>query len=302
MTCLPTPALAGPRLAGLPPAHNLADFRFRAEVDWVELKIVTARPTNFQTVRERLDVPYVEAVHPGPGGAATTFVAKIQDPISWADLEARIARLETSCGLAAPAEVIAIEVALDAYSPTHDHDALVSMAERFYRGLTVLVSDNRRLYRKRGEGESIRDRRTLRSGLHKLMNVAIGDEGGSRYQHIYIKTVNQGAPIPVAEHRARIEIRLRGEQLPCKALAAWGRHKLTETMGGYFKFRAEKPCLSLLIATAIQQRAQIGERYSRRRRPSGTRMYSPSTQADRSLNDAAYEALRLLDRRMRGKR
>ncbi len=167
-------------------ATQLADYsryRFRAEVDWIELRIVTTMPTNFQTVKRRLGVEFVEPWAPGLGGACTEFSVKFQSPASWAEIQERLKSLTADHPLAEPSTVTSVEIALDAYSRDHSRDDLIEMTARFYRCATKLVSANRRASRKKGDSYGLETLPQLRRLVADGYNIYIGNTSDSQRQH-----------------------------------------------------------------------------------------------------------------------
>lgn len=278
-------------------------YKFRAEIDWIELRLEFSAPTNFDTVRKRLDCPYVEPLDEGAGHAATIFNVKIHNPKSWDDLELTLIQLIHDHDLKRAPLVIGIEVALDAYSNAADRDELVDMVCHFYRGAQKLVSANRRLYRtKKDPVYGITDLRNLRKQVAEGYNINVGSkkDGDAVTQHGYVKDTDGTGKVALAvkDHRARFEFTLRGKALPYTSLSAWRRHKFTQ-MASFFKFRQLKSTTSPATATAFANLAQIGERLPAKTGGRGRRVFSKATEADIALNQLSYDALRELTRRMK---
>lgn len=225
-------------------SKGYTNYRFRAVIDWISLRIVTTAPTNFDTVRTRTGVPFVEPINEGPGRAATEFVIRIQEPTSWASIERTLALFTHDHPLAAPVVVTGIEIALDAYSRANDRDELVDMVARFYKFAATIVSDNRRTSGKgKYSSEGMSTYRALRARLQAGFNIYIGSPTDPTSQHMYVKETNQqdNATVNLKDHerRARTEITLSGEALPHINLSDWTSHDFTyET--GYFKYRKLK--------------------------------------------------------------
>ena len=282
-------------------AIQLADYspyRFRAEVDWIELRIDTAAPTNFQTVRRRLDVEYVTPVGESNGGACTAFSVKFQAPRSWSDINQRLKELTVDHPLARPVKVIGIEVALDAYSQAHIRDDLVDMTVRFYRSASKLSSPNRRASKSKGRSHGLETVSQLRALIADGFNIYIGETDDQERQHIYLKETDSSAALPTALHRARTEFTLRGVKVPVHEFSAWRELNFT-AFAPYFKFRCLKDNLPAVMAMALHSAAQIGERRPRKAAKGYCRKFSPNTQADAKLNALAFDALRELTRRWR---
>jgi hypothetical protein len=279
-------------------------YRFRAVIDFIKLKIVTVQPSNFNTVRTRMETQYVDALNEGAGKAATEFIVTIQEPTSWTNIHKMLEKFTWDHPLAAPIEVVGIEIALDAYSRANDRDELVDMTALFYKFAAKLVSENRRTSGEgKHSGQGISTYRGLRSRLDKGFNIYVGDETDAVKQHMYLKETNHRNKIvevlPDAERRARTEFTLTGSELPHSSLADWENHDFTKE-ADFFKYRKLKSELRLHSSAAVMNIAQVGARKTRKRECGGTRLYSVNTVADTALNDLAYSALRELTRRMKG--
>ncbi|QQC62778.1 hypothetical protein [Paraburkholderia ginsengisoli] len=299
---------------------DYSHLRFRAEVDWIEVEISTVTRTNFQTVKRALKATlsmlddrktFVEAQDEGPGGAASVFRFRLHDPEAWSFVASTLEQLERKFHFANPAKVTAIEVAFDAYSRTESAVELAEQAMRYYKFCTLVVAnnDNCRIYRDfRGSGASIPFHRgALVRRLSAGWQIAIGNKTDDRYQHIYVKTTDEnGTALPQADHRARIEITLRGDALPYRHVAEWADADFANDLSMSAKFRMMRPNLSLLQKLMLEDTTiQVGERKQRwrvakdRSGYSGERQYRTSTKADNILNGKARDAFRDLSRRWR---
>jgi len=281
-------------------------FRFRAVVDWIELEIHTAKPTNFPKVQRILreifglsedkKPPFAQPLNEGAGGAATVFRFRIYDPKNWHQVTEILQKLAQTFSFTELPRVTAIEIALDAYSKGEATSyELAELVANYYRSMTRPVSNNRRLYRHYKGGVQPIPQQFLSLVRHvsEGWQIAIGDKEAEQYQHMYFKTADQGKPLSENEHRARIEVTLRGDKLPHQSLEESQVFDFT-SVSGYFKFRNLTDELSSLLATRSQQ---IGEKKQHNRRGGGTRLYLKPTEADAVLNRKAYDALRDLSRR-----
>ena len=284
--------------------RQYGNYRFRAVVDWIRVKIVTQQPTNFDTVRRRMEVPFATPIDEGAGKAATEFTVTIQDPTSWADIEETIAKLTHDHPLAVPVEVIGIELSMDAYSRTNNREELVDMVARFYKYSTVIVSGNRRTSGKgKHSSQGIETFRGLRNRIQDGFNIYIGSITDPTYQHMYLKETNKKDNVvenlPDSERRARSEFTFSGNDLQHSSLADWHEHDFTSE-ARCFKYRKLRQNLSPYARAGVMHLAQIGEKKARRRSVGGTRLYSVSTLADTKMNALTYSALRELTKRMQG--
>lgn len=277
---------------------DYSHFRFRAEVDWIELRIVTTAPTNFQTVRRRLGVGFADPKDSGAGGACTEFSVKFQAPKNWATIQESLKELTVDHPLAEPVMVTGIEVALDAYSINQTRNDLVEMTAHFYHGATLLVSDNRRASKRQGESYGLETLPQLQNLIADGYNIYIGNQSDPEHQHIYLKETDSSTALPLNQHRARTEFTLEREKLPTQSFQDWQGHDFT-TFAPYFKFRRLKSDLSPVIAVPMRKMAQVGERRARKTPQGHSRAFSRSTEADFKLNALAFDALRELNRRWR---
>jgi hypothetical protein len=279
-------------------------FRFKAVVDWIEIEIQTAKPTNFHTLRRIGTLPHVRAQNEGPGGAATIFRFEVYDPDSWHDIILSISKLEAEYAFSAAPIVTGIEIAFDAYSKGEaTADELCELTASYYRNMTLPVSSNRRLYRDfKGSGKAIpRQFPALIRDISEGWQIGIGDKKAAQYQHLYFKTVDyNGKELPKAKHRARIEITLRGNELP-SSIEEWREKDFTK-VSRFFKFRKPKDNLDSFTQVIVGAVPQIGERKERKRKEGGgVRLYHKPTQADKVLNEKASQALRNLTSRWKTK-
>ena len=271
-------------------------FRFRAVVDWIELEIHTAKPTNFQTLKKAGILPYVEAQNAGAGGSATTFRFKLYDLASWNDLSRIVSDLDTKYPFSRAPVITGMEIALDAYSKGEATPyELAELVANYYRNMTQPVSNNKRLYRDyKGSGQPIPQQfSSLVRHVSEGWQIAIGDKEAEQYQHMYFKTTDKGKPLSENAHRARVEVTLREKKLLCHGLEELQVFDFT-SVSGYFKFRKQLDERASLLATRSQQ---IGEKKQRNRKEGGTRLSFKHTEADLVLNRKAYDALRDLFRR-----
>lgn len=251
--------------------------RCRAVVDWIDLEIHTVKPTNFMTVQKVFrqiqhlpsDVnPYVEAVDEGPGGAASVFRVRIQDPKNSHVLDSLCSACADVMPLQSNPKVTAIEIAFDAYNSSPEQ------AARFYKYITFLADkSNHRLYRAKSDitrGTPL-NFQLLISHLAEGWQVGIGNKSDDCYQHIYWKTTDNGVTLPPSEHRARVEITLRGASLPMKDLDDLRNFNFA-TLAKYFQFRELKDDLSQLARVTIGIMQNAGERSSRRCFKGGSRL------------------------------
>ncbi|MFD1912273.1 hypothetical protein [Halodurantibacterium flavum] len=104
----------------LQPDIDLAQYRVKAVVDWVELHFQFHKQTQFQHVQAALArtlsaTPYIKALDKGPGGVSSRFSARFQDPPSLAAISSACAMLGKKIGFMMPPAIVGLEVSIDAY-------------------------------------------------------------------------------------------------------------------------------------------------------------------------------------------
>lgn len=279
-------------------------FRFRAEVDWIELEIQTRTPTNFMTVRRAMGLKYVEPLDAAGGGAATVFRFRIQDPENHHGVTTKLDELAARFPLAGIPVVTAVEIALDAYSRGKaTRDDLIELTARFRKFDTTPASANRRFGgRWKGDVEPANHHATNMRRLAEGRVLNVGNKSDSRSQRFYFKCTDDGGD-PIKDekaHRARMENTLRSEGLPCQALKDWSEFDFTQ-LSGMYRFRMLESDLSAMMQIVVEASPQLGERRTteQQKRMRARRLHSRLTPADTALNRRAYDALRELTRRWR---
>jgi hypothetical protein len=283
-------------------------FLFAASVDWLAFEIETAGPRHGDTIFEacRLQT-YVRPLDKGPGGVATRFVVTFQDVRCWGDAHARLHRLAARFPLASEPIIAGIEVSFDAYARSGTQSAdLVDMAVRFFTFGNVVAD-----YRASGiwhngvevqKVEAVMSSHDARRLLRNDRVINIGDRDDDVTQRVYFKTTDNGTPLPVAEHRARAEVTLRGAALPFTTLAearSFDFKTLAKPKPGYFRYRKQRGGLEPLRSLIHSRYAQVGKREERRTANRSRRLYDGDTQADTALNQRARKALGRLTDTMR---
>jgi hypothetical protein len=297
---------------------NYSQYDFRAVVDWIELEIQTEQPTHFDAIRRRIWPSYVKEIDPAPKGkSATIFRFTIYDPANWHDVLQTIDTIAQTFSLAKPFKVVGIEVALDAYGRGEvTSEELASVAAHFAK-FTTHTHENRRIYRETLDGVFALplDFAVVVTHLVAGWQIGVGDKLSDCYQHIYFKTTDHNKrPLPVNLHRARIEITLRGDKLPCQTLEEWSGCSFAKLAKPYFSFRklndeydltppevhGAKPVMDFrkLIKRCSDQMMDFGKR-KQNKTPKGMRLFRPASKADRALGDIARYKLRELSDRWR---
>jgi hypothetical protein len=287
---------------------DLARFRARAVIDWVDIEVETQSPTNFHTVQDRVGAilgagrkTWVEAVGKGPGGTATRFVIRLHDVPCYSDLASWITSLSARLPLTAYKRLRQIEVAVDFYSRRGDRKELEALTLRLKHHVNAYG------YKELESGPSTeRVENTWRLRPDRTLVI----EQAEICWRVYLKDRDKGSPIlNVAEHRARIEVRLSDAQ-PSSRIPSFQDLKSYRFQGlaSLFAFRrlvpdesftavpttaaelAQKRPLELALRRGIRE-LPLPSRQSRRK-------HSPITRADGLLKERCRQALRDLTRRV----
>lgn len=279
-------------------AIYVGHFKFEAVVDWIEIECVVTSPTNAQTVRRRLDVPFVVPIDKGKGGAARRFRFRVHDPARWSDV---LLKLDQLPPLGQAPVVTGVEVALDAYGDGATDKAMVALAVYMRRGDTRPASDNIRFGgRWLGDVTGVPTVTALVAGFSAGRTLNVGDCNAQRSQRIYIKqTDNGGTPLPAHLHRVRFENTfvdsgLEQSNIPV-TLDGWKSFRF-EVLSCYYRFRESTEEEGGIAALIADNMLQIGQRRKRNRREGGVRLYARATTAS-PLNEIARDKLRSLTTR-----
>ncbi len=255
----------------LEPDIDLARYRFRAVVDWVELRFELDRQTQFQHVQAVLEphlraTPYVKPLDPGPGGASSQFSARFQDPPSLAEISSACSALGKKFKLLKQPAITGLEVSIDAY-PRSEKDA--------DRTLMAAVLQ-RTLFTERDYWNNANDRlRFVTSSnsattAHKVIPEKAGDLSdrlldpeqltvpfgnttvylGAKDNDVSYRIQNKVAdkrnaatgtmvPLPPDKKRARIEVTLQSDELAALTLGdlqSFRTFRFARLQGRYFRF------------------------------------------------------------------
>ncbi len=286
---------------------HLSRFKAKAVVDWLDLQITTATPTNFPTIQGKigriLDSSsriWVKPIDRGDGGAATRFVLRLHDVARRADLVSLVTRLEAHFPFASPPEIIAVEVSIDFYSRRSLRTELEALFMRIK--LTRPDGGSNEL-----ESHVWTDRvdtlRQLRS------DATLVSKEGDVLRRYYLKDRDRGEQlVDPAMHRVRAEVGLKGTKIPMGMGTDWatGRARF-ESLTPYFSFRTiladagdggESPGTpaALVSKYKIDRARRIGV-CELAPAKNERRKYSKLTQADSGLKSRIRDALRDLTRR-----
>lgn len=119
------------RLAGrsvMTPALDLDAYRFRAVVDWIEVKLHFTAVTHVHPVQQVLRGhlnrnSYITPLQNGSGGTFSMCKIRLQEPSSFAQVATICDALGARFGEASPSQVTEIEFSIDAYAADHTDEA-----------------------------------------------------------------------------------------------------------------------------------------------------------------------------------
>ncbi len=111
----------------LRPQIDLGAYRWASVVDWIDVDFILVRQSQHWKLNDRIErltgrKEYPEALDVGPGGTASHYRLRVQEP-DFGVLHLVLADIEGEYGFAAPAVVAGIEVSIDAYPVKPDEVA-----------------------------------------------------------------------------------------------------------------------------------------------------------------------------------
>ncbi|SAL19048.1 hypothetical protein AWB73_01125 [Caballeronia turbans] len=197
-------------------------FMFRMSVDWLSFRVQLAGTTQAAAFKERFEgygVSWVQAHNAGPGNAAKDFSVRVQDLETFAAVKSIVSQIDAWKEVQAPARIDGIEISFDATPREPDPEGLEMMTLRLMRqALPPIIYSNARIV-----GADRRERPLLsaqRCALSSDSTLYIGD--WARMNSIpaeglgiraYKKITDNKKLLPEAQHRARIEAVISGQEL-----------------------------------------------------------------------------------------
>lgn len=297
----------------------LENFSFCVVVDWIEVRVTTATPTQARHIRARMSNLWGRNVfvHPertGNSQNALSFRFRIQEPGSPGHTEALLAQVGLG---AAHVEILAAEVAMDLYAKSDCTRAeLAEAAFHLHTHQKAPAPGSARLARPDRVGSAVMVPRAIETlaGLVEGYTVHMGETRAGREDLFafrwYVKmhdTRPHGiphSPLPQAEHRARMEVQLYGELCPFNTLATWRTFRF-ETLSRYFAQVERRPVPPDLPAANMQmlevlKTSGYGIRLGVPADPYKAALHRRQgwrrTRADSVLNRRIHDALRALTR------
>lgn len=286
---------------------SLKGFRLRAEVDWVEVEVRLSRPTQARHLRDRMFSTfgnvYVEPL--GDEASSSVFRFRVQDPGGpeqfMRDIQC-VRRPDDPQIARSDVTLCAIEVALDAYREGASRSCLSTATCFLLNRLTHLPSAVPKLTGSRHFRVPASLADIHQSLVEDPCSVNLGDVDGEHRVRAYVKDYDTpigGAqqPLPVEQHRARIEVTLSGSRMPFRSIDGWRSFRFETLCSDYFAMCrpvADEGAMSLL-----QQRKLLLGRApdAPKVRSSDRRKRPPATRRDSVTNSKIRDALRALTKR-----
>lgn len=295
-----------PHQAGNSGPAALENFKFKAVIDWVWVRITLSSPSQFRHVQERMKSTfgklYIEAADDDCNAASLKFAFKVQDPAGPDQLmrELQSAVLPGDPPLTEDqVEFLGVELAIDAYHRGKDGNALAPAVLHLFvhhaqppMGPPRITSPRHfRVPSTRGE---------ILKALMKGRTLHGGPKDADHSSHFYVKTYDsindeKYTLLPPAQWRARFENTWRNDATPFKTIAEW-RHFKFESLAE--KFAQVIPTATEGLSHLVQERKiQIGVSPDASKiRPSDRRKSAAFTRRDTITNDKIRQALRALTR------
>jgi hypothetical protein len=305
------------------PLHKIA-------IDWITFRLTLPSTSNFWSVRAALEPvmnrsPYVKPMGVGPGGSASDFEVKLQDPAFVRSLGAVLQKLWPG----SKAALTGMEIAFDTYIEGADRDQLARHLFEQFKWMEYATDGDWYLYRRPREGREYLNARSAAGRLRRSQLRRPGEDMteselvqllAEQWQltdrkiksvparfHLHVKTTDVDAtPLPRKLWRARMEVTLKSAQLPWsdvdQLLAAdFARLQV------WFRLRQQAVGLAPAHAAALRSRllpasAQPGRRgrYKRPvrgrspRRHGLLRSFRSISVANSAVNAIVYDRLRRL--------
>lgn len=293
-----------------------------AVVDWVALVVELQRNSNGGYIKgayQHFGVSHADPLDKGAGSAASKFVIRLQHPASYSVIERLLSDLDAKYGLASVPTLSALEVSIDFYHRHADIAALQAMTERLMVSVVPPVIESPRICGDRFDPANI----TLPArgrGIDAEKTLYIGHEGSDLMWRVYWKRTDDTfvgedgkrvpMPLPPAEFRVRVEVRIQGAAL--KALNLLSVSDLRDFSyerlhtAGLFKFAMRNKASGPIFPNryAMNGAKSLGidddspacvlNRFGRRDRRGRVRQLSRHLTTDTELTEATRLALRRL--------
>ena len=299
--------------------HPMEGFRVHACVDWIELLVRLPAPSQFRHVRARAPAHWGKVFVQAVEGNATSrqFNLRIQNP----GPPTRVLReLQSLSPNDMPihdhdVQVTGLEVAVDFIPETEEQRAhLAHVAAYLHEHMAKPPSGPHRLlfsYRLPVSGETTGEvtgaggRAAIVSALSAGRSLVIGEEDAPDSARFYRKDYDTRpgqsyAPLPPAQHCARMERTLTGKACPITTLASWRAFRFEPLAAMFALVLPTRDTTSLTATMRDAWGPALGTPDDPNKRQRHRRQAAPATRRDTVLNARIRQALRdLTDRTTR---
>lgn len=288
----------------VPEHHPLHGFRARACLDWIELLVTLPAPSQFRHVKARAPAHWGRLFVDAIDGEASShrFQLRIQDPGPPVQVFQELQSLSAHGPiLAENVAVVGLEIAVD-FTPTvmGSHD-LAQVAAYLHEHMAKPPEGPHRLLQQ-GRYQAASGRQAITAALRAGHSLVIGERGATNAARFYVKGYDTRdgqsyAPLPHAQHRARMERTMLGTACPVRTLADWHAFRF-ETLAERFTMvlsAQDATPLTTTIRTAYGP--ALGRPDDPKKRTSHRRQSASATKRDTALNAKIRQALRDLSRR-----
>lgn len=284
----------------------LHGFSLRAVIDWIEVDVALSKPSQHRHVRDRMAGTFGNTyAHPLEGEQSSrTFRIRVQNPTSSAQFMRDIQCMSLPGQppiTESDVSVVAIEIALDAHQADAGNASLAK-ATAFFLNRLVHLPAGAKVITRQDHRRSIATRGDLLAALAEGCSVNLGEPGADHRVRAYVKNYDtQGdtayMQLPQSEHRARLEVTLRGDQMPFKTVAEWRAFRF-EGLGSEFFAMCRPEEREGLLGLLLQRQVFLGRAPDAPKvRPSDRRKRPLATRRDTATNERIRDALRGLTRR-----
>ena len=302
-------------------SFNPKEFRFKAVIDWVRLRVTLDSPSQFRHVQNRL-LPIFGKLHVKAcdgNDSSLRFDITFQDPEGPNSIMRGLQKVYGQTLQESAVQVIGLELALDVYSRTNDPASLAAAALHMYVHHAHPPAGSARTTKPK-QFFVPATKREIFAEVDAGYTLHKGDKNASHTCRYYVKRQDTidgvpYAPLPLAKHRARFENTWRGDLTPpFKTLAEWRGFRF-ESLSEQFSLVTATPTFGM---AALLQRAktQLGrsldkndqeirhpDAMAKSQLPNYRRKGAPYTQRDTPTNQKIRQALRnLTDRSKKGVR
>jgi len=284
---------------------SLSDFKLRACIDWIELRVTLAKASQPRQIRSRLPEswgkPFVTPEERRE--SSTVFTLRVQDPRGPDELLAQAQQLAL-----VDIRIQAVEVALDAYpcKAENRHDQLAFGALYMLRHQARPPAGTPRITVPGRYRAGVQQRDAL-GALRDGLSINTGALNSPHSSRCYVKTSDSKPGKPAyqsladpAEHRARLEVTLRDSACPFSTVNEWRAFRF-ETLAEHFAMVLPVDTASPLTGQMYDWVTQLGRPADDEKKQSHRRQSRPATRRDSGLNQRIRNALTALTARSKAK-